>query len=156
MGVLRSRRLRVRLTGVAVALLLPVGGVTLIHLAGSAAPAVPAAEEEKPAQPKSNYAIPGIYFYDQDVVAFSRRLQPSKRGELEITDLNRLYLEAGRLHVELLDTAGIAYELDPRAVVRRASGTRIFGRDLAARCAARCRMNRPSISPHDSPVSGSV
>ncbi|MBI5691634.1 MAG: glucose-1-phosphate thymidylyltransferase RfbA [Verrucomicrobia bacterium] len=58
--------------------------------------------EEKPAQPKSNYAIPGIYFYDADVVSLSRRLQPSKRGELEITDLNRLYLEAGRLHVEVL------------------------------------------------------
>ncbi|HVU34607.1 MAG TPA: glucose-1-phosphate thymidylyltransferase RfbA [Opitutaceae bacterium] len=58
--------------------------------------------EEKPAQPKSNYAIPGIYFYDGDVVAFSRRLKPSPRGELEITDLNRLYLEAGKLHVELL------------------------------------------------------
>ncbi len=58
--------------------------------------------EEKPANPKSNYAIPGIYFYDADVVPFSRRLQPSKRGELEITDLNRLYLEAGKLHVEIL------------------------------------------------------
>ncbi len=58
--------------------------------------------EEKPAQPKSNYAIPGIYFYDADVVKFSRALKPSKRGELEITDLNRLYLEAGKLHVELL------------------------------------------------------
>lgn len=58
--------------------------------------------EEKPAQPKSNYAIPGIYFYDADVVAVSRRLKPSKRGELEITDLNRLYLEAGKLHVEVL------------------------------------------------------
>ena len=58
--------------------------------------------EEKPAQPKSNYAIPGIYFYDGDVVRESRRLKPSKRGELEITDLNRLYLEAGKLHVELL------------------------------------------------------
>ena len=58
--------------------------------------------EEKPAQPKSNYAIPGIYFYDHDVVRLSRQLKPSKRGELEITDLNRLYLEAGRLHVELL------------------------------------------------------
>ena len=58
--------------------------------------------EEKPARPKSNYAIPGIYFYDEDVVAHSRRLKPSKRGELEITDLNRLYLEAGKLHVELL------------------------------------------------------
>jgi glucose-1-phosphate thymidylyltransferase len=58
--------------------------------------------EEKPAQPKSNYAIPGIYYYDADVVALSRSLKPSKRGELEITDLNRLYLEAGRLHVEVL------------------------------------------------------
>ena len=58
--------------------------------------------EEKPAQPKSNYAIPGLYFYDGDVVSFARSLKPSKRGELEITDLNRLYLEAGRLHVEVL------------------------------------------------------
>jgi len=58
--------------------------------------------EEKPAQPKSNYAIPGIYFYDADVVPLARGLKPSKRGELEITDLNRLYLERGDLHVELL------------------------------------------------------
>jgi len=58
--------------------------------------------EEKPAAPKSSYAIPGLYFYDRDVVAFARQLKPSRRGELEITDLNRLYLEAGRLHVELL------------------------------------------------------
>ncbi len=58
--------------------------------------------EEKPAHPKSSYAIPGIYFYDRDVVALARRLEPSARGELEITDLNRLYLEAGRLHVEVL------------------------------------------------------
>jgi glucose-1-phosphate thymidylyltransferase len=58
--------------------------------------------EEKPVQPKSNYAIPGIYFYDADVVALARSLKPSKRGELEITDLNRLYLERGDLHVELL------------------------------------------------------
>ncbi|HWA10200.1 MAG TPA: glucose-1-phosphate thymidylyltransferase RfbA [Opitutaceae bacterium] len=57
--------------------------------------------EEKPAQPKSNYAVPGLYFYDQDVVPLARSLRPSKRGELEITDLNRLYLEQGRLHVEL-------------------------------------------------------
>jgi glucose-1-phosphate thymidylyltransferase len=58
--------------------------------------------EEKPAQPKSNYAIPGIYFYDADVVRRSRTLKPSRRGELEITDLNRLYLESNQLHVELL------------------------------------------------------
>jgi len=58
--------------------------------------------EEKPARPKSNFAIPGIYFYDGDAVSMARRLRPSARGELEITDLNRLYLEAGRLHAEVL------------------------------------------------------
>ncbi len=57
--------------------------------------------EEKPKQPKSNYAVPGLYFYDRDVVPLARSLKPSPRGELEITDLNRLYLERGDLHVEL-------------------------------------------------------
>jgi glucose-1-phosphate thymidylyltransferase len=58
--------------------------------------------EEKPAKPKSNFAIPGIYFYDGRVVEYARRLRPSKRGELEITDLNQLYLDEGLLHVEVL------------------------------------------------------
>ena len=58
--------------------------------------------EEKPSAPRSDYVVPGIYFYDGQVVEMARRLQPSARGELEITDLNRLYLEAGQLHVERL------------------------------------------------------
>ena len=58
--------------------------------------------EEKPLQPKSNYAIPGLYFYDRTVVEKASSLKPSKRGELEITDLNRLYLEEQTLKVELL------------------------------------------------------
>lgn len=56
--------------------------------------------EEKPEHPKSHYAVPGLYFYDSTVTARARELTPSARGEYEITDLNRLYLEEGRLHVE--------------------------------------------------------
>ena len=59
--------------------------------------------EEKPLQPKSNYAVPGLYFYDNDIVKIARELKPSKRGEYEITDVNRKYLENGNLKVALLD-----------------------------------------------------
>jgi glucose-1-phosphate thymidylyltransferase len=58
--------------------------------------------EEKPARPRSHYAVPGLYFYDGEVASVARALKPSPRGELEITDLNRAYLERGRLKVELL------------------------------------------------------
>lgn len=91
--------------------------------------------EEKPVAPKSNYAVPGLYFYDNDVVEIARGLQPSPRGEYEITDINSAYLQAGKLQVEVLprgtawlDTGTFDQMLDAGEYVRtmeRRTGMRI-------------------------------
>ena len=77
--------------------------------------------EEKPEVPKSNYAVPGLYFYDQQVCSIAKELKPSPRGELEITDLNRIYLETGNLSVEVMGR-GTAW-LDTRSPETLASAT---------------------------------
>jgi glucose-1-phosphate thymidylyltransferase len=77
--------------------------------------------EEKPKHPRSSYAIVGLYFYDADVVALARTLRPSARGELEISDLNRLYLGAGRLTVELLGRGAAWLDTGTHAALLQAS-----------------------------------
>jgi len=91
--------------------------------------------EEKPTAPKSNYAVPGLYFFDNDVIEIARNLAPSARGEYEITDVNRAYLERGKLQVEVLprgtawlDTGTFDQMMDAGEYVRtmeRRTGMRI-------------------------------
>ena len=82
----------------------------------------PVALEEKPEHPRSNYAVPGIYFYDSEVVSIADRLEPSERGELEITDLNRVYLELGKLQVLLLGRGVAWLDAGTHEALMQASG----------------------------------
>jgi glucose-1-phosphate thymidylyltransferase len=77
--------------------------------------------EEKPKQPKSNYAIPGLYFYDNDVVAYAKEVKPSERGEIEITELHNAYLRAGKLKVQLLDRGTAWLDTGTFATLNQAS-----------------------------------
>ncbi len=78
--------------------------------------------EEKPEHPRSNYAVPGIYFYDSRVVEFAHQLEPSGRGELEITDLNRIYLERGELSVSVIGRGAAWLDAGTHEALMQASG----------------------------------
>jgi glucose-1-phosphate thymidylyltransferase len=109
--------------------------------------------EEKPARPRSQYAVPGLYFYGPDVVAKAASLAPSPRGELEITDLNRLYLEEGRLQVEVLPR-GSAWLEQPQQIVpvtrlqqRPTQRPQLGVVDVAHPPATSCAPSRPGRAP---------
>jgi glucose-1-phosphate thymidylyltransferase len=108
--------------------------------------------EEKPKHPKSNYAVPGIYFYDKNVCQLARSIKPSARGELEITDLNRLYLEANQLHVEVLGR-GVAW-LDtgsPDSLLEAAEFVKVIEhrQGLKIACLEEIAYNKQWISKED-------